>query len=327
MQIQRIAGGITLFLTLMLVVPPLFSAERKPSVVAVVNGSEIDAEDFNRELVRLQRLVLGTNRPLTCAQVSALQKEVVEGLIRRELLFQESKKRGIRVSQAQIDEEMKKLKARYASENDFIHVLSAMKVSPESLRQQVERAMAIQAIIDKEFAPRAAVTDGETWSYYDRNRDSFREPEKIKASHILIKTDPRWEEAKKAEARKKIEKVRDQARNGQDFAALAKTHSEDPSAAQDGDLGYVRPGQVVKPFEEALFSLKPGEMSDIVETRLGYHLIKAGDRQPERTIPFESLKDQLKLLLKQEKGKEEANKYIGKIRDTAKVEIFLPPDK
>jgi len=304
-----------------------WAAEKKTSAVAVVNGSEIDVEDYNREMVRLQRLVLGANRPLTCSQVSALQKEVVEGLIRRELLFQESRRRGIQVSQAQIDEEMKKLKARYASENDFIHALSAMKVSPESLRMQVERALAIQAIIDKEFAPKAAVTDGETWSYYDRNRDSFREPEKMKASHILVKSDSRWEEAKKAEARKKIEKVRDQARNGQDFATLAKTHSEDPSAAQGGDLGYVRPGQVVKPFEEALFSLKPGEMSDIVETPLGYHLIKAGDRQPEKTIPFESLKDQLKLLLKQEKGKEEANQYIGKIRDTAKVEIFLPPDQ
>ena len=327
MRIFKTGLNIVLILAAAFACGQAWGAEKKAGVVAVVNGSEIGVEDFNREMIRLQRAVLGTGRPLTCAQVGALQKEVVEGLVRRELLFQESKKRGIQVSQAQIDEEMKRLKAQYSSENDFIYALAAMKVSPESLRMQVERALAIQGIIEKEFASKVSLSDKEIWAYYDRNRDSFREPEKIQASHILIKADPLWDAAKKAEARKKIESVQKQAQDGQDFASLAKTHSEDPSAAKGGDLGYVRPGQVVKPFEEALFSLKPGELSDIVETRLGYHLIKAGDRQPEKTIPFEALKDQLKLLLKQEKGKEEANLYIGKIRDKAKVEIFLPEDK
>jgi peptidyl-prolyl cis-trans isomerase C len=322
-----IIQGVALGLSLILSTSPVFSAQRKPFVVAVVNGSEIDVNDFNRELIRLQRLVLATGVPLTCPQVAALEKEVVEGLIRRELLFQESKKRGIKVSEAEIEAELKKLKAQYASENEFTYALAAMKVSPESLRRQVERALAIQGIIEKEFASKVTVNDKEIWAYYDRNRDSFREPEKIRASHILIKVDPRWDNAKKAEARKKIESIEQKARKGQDFVSLAKTYSEDPSAAKGGDLGDIRPGQVVKPFEEALFALKPGEVSDVVETQLGYHLIKAGDRKPETTIPFEKLKDQLKSLLKQEKGKEEANLYTGKLREKAKVEIFLPTDK
>jgi parvulin-like peptidyl-prolyl isomerase len=80
----------------------------------------------------------------------------------------------------------------------------------------------------------------------------------------------------------------------------------------------------MKPFEEALFALKPGEVSDVVATSLGYHLIKATDRKPETTTPFEKVKDQLRALLKQEKGRQEANAYIAKVREKAKVEIFLP---
>jgi peptidyl-prolyl cis-trans isomerase C len=82
----------------------------------------------------------------------------------------------------------------------------------------------------------------------------------------------------------------------------------------------------MKPFEEALFALKTGEVSGVVETRLGYHLVKAVDRKPEMTIPFENLKDELRTLLKQEKGQQEANASIGKVREKARVEIFLPAE-
>ena len=83
----------------------------------------------------------------------------------------------------------------------------------------------------------------------------------------------------------------------------------------------------MKPFEEALFALKTGEVSGVVETRLGYHLIKAVDRKPEMTIPFENLKDRLRTLLKQEKGQQEANASMGKVREKAAVEIFLPAEE
>ncbi len=304
-----------------------WAAEKKTSGVALVNGTEISVEDFERELTRVQRLLLGNGKPLTCSQIAKLKSEVVEGLIRRELLYQESRKMGIQVSPAEIQEELKKIQQQYASETDFTNALTVMRISPASLQAQVERALAIQQAIDKQFASKAVVSDREVWAYYDRNRDSFRQPEQIRASHILIKVDRQWEAAKKAEARQRIEKIQQQLQKGESFETLARTHSEDATASKGGDLGYVRTGQVLKAFEETLFALKPGEVSDIVETQLGYHLIKAGDRKPETAIPFENLKDRLKTLLKQEKGKEEANNYISKIREKAKIELFLPGEK
>ncbi len=114
---------------------------------------------------------------------------------------------------------------------------------------------------------------------------------------------------------KKIDDIRAKLKSGQDFESLARTYSEDPSGPKGGDLGYIRTGQVLKPFEDALFALKPGEISDVVETNVGFHLIKASDRKPETTIPFEKVKDQLRTALKQEKGQQEANAYAAKVRE------------
>jgi peptidyl-prolyl cis-trans isomerase C len=305
----------------------LNAAEKKAGIVAVVNGAEIPVEDFYSELNRVQRAFVETGKPLTSAQLVRLRTEVAEGLVRRELLYQESKKK-VQVSEAEINEELKKLKGQYASETDFNNALNIMKITPASLRVQVDRGLAMQKLIETQFASKATVSDQEIRSYYDRAKDSFRQPEQVRASHILIKVDPQWDAAKKAEARKKLAGVKSKVDQKQDFATLAKANSEDAAnASKGGDLGYIRMGQVLKPFEDALFVLKVGEVSDIVETPLGYHLIRATERKPETVIPFENLKDQLRVALKQEKGQQEAIVYVGKVRDTAKVDIFLPPEE
>ena len=116
----------------------------------------------------------------------------------------------------------------------------------------MERALSIQKLIDTQFASKAVVDDKDVWSYYDKNRASFRQPEQVKASQILVKTEPGWDEAKKAAARKKIDDIRAKLKAGQDFESLARTYSEDPSGPKGGTSGYIRTGQVLKAFEDAL---------------------------------------------------------------------------
>jgi peptidyl-prolyl cis-trans isomerase C len=303
----------------------LSAAERRPGVLATVNGTDIAVEDFHRELARVEHMILDTGRPLTCPQITRLRTEVAEGLVRRELLYQESRK-VIKVADADIDAEVKKLKDRYAGEAEFNAALTSMRITPSSFRGQVERALTIAKAIETQYAPRAVVTDKEVRAAYDQNRDTLRQPEQVRASHILIKAGPQ-DQGKKAAARRKAEEVLEKIRKGQDFASLARTYSEDPTGAKGGDLGYIRQGQVLKPFEEALFVLKTGETSGVVETALGYHIIRATDRKPETTIPFETVRDQLRTLLKQKKGEQEANAHIGKVREKTKVDIFLPAEE
>jgi peptidyl-prolyl cis-trans isomerase C len=112
-------------------------------------------------------------------------------------------------------------------------------------------------------------------------------PEQVHARHILVKVDPKADATQKAAARKKIEDIQKQLKNGEDFSELAKKASDCPSNAKGGDVGYFGRGQMVKPFEDAAFSLKPGEVSGIVETEFGLHLIKVMDKKPEKIMDYQ----------------------------------------
>jgi peptidyl-prolyl cis-trans isomerase C len=149
----------------------------------------------------------------------------------------------------------------------------------------------------------------------------------VRASHILIKVDPKADESQRATARKKIDKIQQKLQQGEDFAALAKEFSQGPSSVKGGDLGYFGRGQMVKPFEKAAFGLMPGDVSGIVETRFGYHLIKVIERRPETTMAFKDIKGRLGRYLMQEKVRREVNLYVQKLKKKAKVERFITEDQ
>ena len=123
--------------------------------------------------------------------------------------------------------------------------------------------------------PGIAVSEADARAYFDAHPDEFKMPERVHASHILVKVDPNASDASKAESRKKLEGIKARLDGGEDFAKLAEENSDCPSSAKGGDLGFFTRGQMVAPFEEAAFALNPGDTSDVVETRFGFHLIKS----------------------------------------------------
>ena len=291
--------------------------------VAVVNGVTISQGEFNRELDFFVRRTAPDGQPIPDAQMTQMKQDVLDSLIDRELLYQESKKKGIQINSEAVDDQLKNIQHRYPNKDDFKKLLKEMGMSESDVKAQIERGMAIQALIDKEVAEKIKISDEESKSFYDNNPQFFEQPEQVKASHILIKVAADAPETQKAEARKKIESVQQKMKQGEDFADLAKTYSEGPSGPRGGDLGYFRRGQMVKPFEEAAFSLKPNETSEIVETRFGYHLIKVDDKKPAKTMTYAEVKDRLNEHLKKQKADSESDAYIETLRKGAKIEKFL----
>ncbi len=296
------------------------SAEQKVAVVngAVINQAEFDTE-MNRALEHLQR----TGRFPNDLERGQIRKQVLEKLIARELLYQESQKKGIKVDQKEIDEQLTALKGRFSSEAEFKNALSTMNLTEAALRPQLERDLAIRKLLNDQIGEKVAVSKKETRAYYDSHLETFKKPEQVRASHILIKVDPGADEAKKAEARTKIESLQTKLKKGEDFGALAKEYSEGPSGPKGGDLGFFGRGQMVKPFEETAFTMKPGQVSGMVETRFGYHLIMVTDRTPESTFSYEEVKDRLEQYLKQQKVQEAIAEYVETLKGKAKIERFL----
>jgi peptidyl-prolyl cis-trans isomerase C len=257
------------------------------------------------------------------AQLDQIRSQVLENLIARELLYQESLKKGIKVSQDEINEQLINLKSQFPNEAEFNQALTRMDLTEASIKEKIQRDLALKKLIEDEIVPKVTVSESEIRAFYDNNPETFKQPERVKASHILIKVDPKADSAQKAEAKKKIDMVQAKLQKGEDFGALAKKYSEGPSAPKGGDLGYFSRGQMVKPFEDAAFGMKPGEVSGMVETRFGYHLIKVTDKTPEGTIPFADVKEKLGEFLKQRKIQEEIQVYVKNLEETAKIEKFV----
>lgn len=304
------------------------AAQNQPlkDAVAVVNGSVISRSEFNAEIGQVQQRFSSMGQPLSSTRLSEIKKKILENFIDRELLYQASQKNGIKVDEAEVNEQLIALKKRFPSEAEFNKALSERNISEATITSQLERNIAIKEFIDKQFVQKITITDKESKTYYESNPDLFKQPEQVRASHILIKVDPKADDAKKAEARNKIEEIQKKLQKGEDFSALAKEFSQGPSNVKGGDLGYFKRGQMVPPFEQAAFGLKPGTISDIVETNFGYHLIKVIDKKSESTIPYSDVKERLEQHLKQKKVQKEITSYVEKLKAKAKVERFPTND-
>jgi len=304
---------------------PAMAADKTPSggKVAVINGVVITQAHFDKELkVHLER-VSRQGKQISEEQITALKKDVLEGLIEREVLYQESQKAGIKIDDQKVNDQMAGIRKRFPNEEEFKKALASMGLTEEEVRTQIQRGLAIRGLIDQKVANKIVVTDEETKAYYDGNPQLFKQPEQVKASHILIKVEPTADDATKAAARKKIEDIRKKLTDGGDFAELAKEYSEGPSAPKGGDLGYFRRGQMVKAFDDTAFSMKINEVSGLVETRFGYHLIKVYDKKPEQTLAYADVKDKIAQRLKQEKIEKGATAYVENLKKDAKIEKFL----
>ncbi len=156
----------------------------------------------------------------------------------------------------------------------------------------------------KDFSKQVSVSSKEIADYYENNKDKFGQPKRVKVRHILIRADAKDAEAS-AKAKQKAESIRKEAAEGKDFAALAKKYSEDPGTKdQGGEIGYISRGMVVPEFEQAAFSMKVGEISQVIQTPYGFHILKVDDIQEAATQPLEKVKDQIEALIKNRKAGE-----------------------
>lgn len=291
--------------------------------VAVVNGVEISSKEYETEVNLQLQQATQQGRQIPDAMLPKIKADILNNLIDRELLYQESQKENIAANAEKVSKEIKTIKDKFPSQEEFEKVIAEMGISETEIKSQIERNLAIRQLIDTQVIDKITVSEADTRAYYDNNPNLFRKPEQIKASHILIKVESDATDLQKAQARIEIAKIQQKLKDGQDFATLAREHSQGPSAKNGGDLGYFGRGQMVKPFADAAFALKPGQVSEIVETQFGYHLIKVVDKQPESTMAYAEVKDRLTQHLKTQRIDREAKKYIDTLKKDAKIEKFI----
>ncbi|MCD6319262.1 MAG: peptidylprolyl isomerase [Candidatus Desulfofervidaceae bacterium] len=315
-------------LVLTWIVMPALAEETQPSEdkVALVNGSVVSRVTFDREMSGVRQRFSSMGKPISPSQLQELEKKVLDNLINIELLYQQSRKVGTKVDEAEVSAQLETLKKRFPTEAEFKNAINKMKLTETVMKSQIRRGITIQRFLDKKTLGKVEVTEEEIKAYYDSHTNFFKKPGQVRASHILIKVEPGANEKDKAKAREKIEKIRKRLVKGEDFGALAREFSQCPSSAKGGDLNYFGRRQMAKPFEDAAFALKVGELSDVVETRFGYHLIKVTDKKPASTYSYKDVKNRIRKNLVREKTRIEVSNYVQKLKKAAKIEIFPVKD-
>ncbi|NVN90577.1 MAG: peptidylprolyl isomerase [Desulfuromonadales bacterium] len=300
-----------------------FETTINPDTAALVNGTVITTAEYRIERSRLLRLRKQKESDLEQITLSMLGREALENLIGRELLYQESAKKGLRVPAASVEAEVAMLRGKYSSAEEFTFSLEKMALTEQALSRQIEQGMAIQRLIEAEFGAKTQVSESEARAHYDSHRKDFLQPVRIRLSHILAAVEPAADDLSKEKARKKIAAIRQRITGGESFSALAGESDDASSNKKGGDLGYYSPGQLGKSMEEAAFSLKAGQLSAVVEDRFGYHLLKVTERKAETPLPFETVKDGISKQIQRERTSALMTPFLKRLRESAKVEILL----
>lgn len=286
--------------------------------VARVNGVAIDAIELRRATKVMLR-----GQTVPAEQKALFDKQALDQLLSAELLYQAAAKLEVKDLDKLVDEKLAQGKARFANEQDFTKAIKDLEMDEKALRDYTRRDLLISKFVESTIVPKIKVTEEEARKFYDQNPDKFTRSETVKASHILIGTEPNASAEDKKKAREKAEKLRKELAGGADFAELAKGNSSCPSSQKGGDLGFFGKGQMVPPFEKAAFELKPGEISDVVETQFGYHIIKLTEKKPAETVAFKEAQARIEEYLKGQKINAAVGDFVTEARKTAKVEILL----
>jgi peptidyl-prolyl cis-trans isomerase C len=298
------------------------ATEIQTGPAATVNGIAIPVID----LERATNSMIAQNQIPPQAMTPDLSKQLKEAalnqLIGAELLYQEGKKHPVKDLDKQVDARLEQYKSRIPNKTDFDKALKSAGITMDELKTITAKEVTVTHLIDAELKDKATVSDQEAQKFYDENKDKFETSESVRASHILIGVDQEAAEADKKKAREKAETILKEVKSGKDFAELAKKDSTCPSSAQGGDLGYFGKGQMVKPFEDAALALKPGEISGIVETQFGFHIIKLTDKKPATTVTFSEAKDKIVDYLKRQKLEKLIGEYVDGLKKNAKIEVL-----
>lgn len=288
-----------------------------PTIVARVNGVDIPSSELEKAIRNLEANV---GNEIPAERRNEVYRGILDQLVEMRLLEQEAAARNIKATDAEVAQGIDEMKKQAPSAEAFAKALASRKLTEADLRAEARQRLAVDKLLTAEVEPKAAVTDADIAEFYKKNPQFFMQPEAVRASHILLKADT--PEAKTA-ARTKADELLTQIKGGADFAALAKQHSNDGSAASGGDLGFFPRGQMVKPFEDAAFALKPGEVSPVVETEFGYHIIKGAEHRDARTVPLTEVSDRIAQALRQQKQQQLAQEFVQGLKSKSKVEILM----
>lgn len=295
--------------------------ENSGKVLAVVNGNEITEGELSERVEDMKRSMAGRMNPSEMSRMEdSFRSQAFSNLVNYTLLVDQADEKEINVSDSELQERTDEIIGSYESEEQFSQRINELGLDRETFESRLTEQIRIDKLLEAETGSTEAPTGEEVREYYDSNSAQFEQPEQVRASHILIQVDQDDDEQTRKEKREKLEGILRDIREGSSFSEQASLYSEGPSKSKGGDLGFFKKEDMVGPFSDAAFSMEVGEVSDIVETRYGYHIIKVTDKKAAGTVPFADVEERISDYLESNDRNEAINEYLTNLREEANIQ-------
>jgi len=287
-------------------------------VIVIVDGEGLTKPEFDWRMADTLRAMQQRGQAVPEEAMSKVREQILQRMIDQQLIYERGKRLEMVASEDEVEKAWQARASGYANEEALAAELAAQGMEVAAYREILEREIVINQTIELQMKD-IRVDDAQLKQVYDQYKDRFdNAPEEIRAAHILLMVAEGADDTAVLQA---IEGIRKRAIAGEDFGDLAAAHSQEPGAEQRrGDLGYFTTGQMVKPFEEAAFALKNGEISQPVRTRFGYHLIKVMDRLPAGKRSFAQAKPSLSRMMLEQMKQQRFMSFLNEVRATANIE-------
>lgn len=293
-------------------------------VVAVVNQEIITLSEVEKFANPFREQIVAEDRLERREQLSEVYRKVLERLIEEKLIDQEVKKNGIKISNKEVEATVEEVKQRNkVTQEQLEKALAIEGLTLEAYKKQIEKGLQRKKLIHWSVKVEQKVGEKELRDFYQKNLNRYRPNESYRPSHILfvIPKEASPEEVK--EIRKKCEAVLEKIKGGSDFGEMALLYSQDSSNKDKGDLGNFKKGELLPAFEREALRLKVGEVSGIVRTEFGFHIIKLLDRKGLEPFPFEEVKERILADYYESEMERAFRQYLSTLKEKSIIEIKL----
>ncbi|NVO00832.1 MAG: peptidylprolyl isomerase [Geobacteraceae bacterium] len=317
--------NIALALLFISVIATSVSAEIISGIAAIVNDDVITNLELNREYAMVLKEEEKRGTVSTPEAKIKLKKDLLDSIVDRKLVNQKIKELNIVISEEEVRQSIEDVKRQNKmSQEALVSALIGQGMTFDQYKMQMKEQLERLRLMSQEVKSKIQVSEREVKEQYEANKALYSEEPTYRARHIFLKVDKKAsnEEIKKVMA--KAADVTMEARSESDFAALAKKYSDDPGAKNDGgDLGTFKKGEMLPEIESVVISMKPGEVSELVTTQAGFHIIKLEEKNEGKLKPFESVKASIDDLLYKKKSEERFKQWAEELRKGAAVDIKM----
>jgi len=293
-------------------------------VIAVVNDEAITQSEVDFYLRPIyEQLRKQYEGEELIGKLNEVRLKLLNQMIEDRLVFQEAKTRGLTVDETEVEEMLEETKGRFPSENEFENAILSQGITMSDLEESFRRQISIRKLQDMEIRSQVVISPTEIEEYYKSHQSEFAEEESVETLSITIR---KSEEASKKglvdeAARQKIDQIEKRILGGESFEKLAQEFSEDANAKQRGSVGWVKRGVMLPSIDKALFELKEGGISPVLETSLGYHLFKVEEKKVSRIPPLDEVRDKIRTILFHQEAQARFKDWIEELKNRAYISV------